>query len=101
MKFLDDVANSRTIGLPKHVKELTLSLQQGLYPAFIKRNSFLEIQRLIRMFPKLCASRFHIQKLKIDYMTYFSDMDQYDKLVDRLLSTAKAENEPKGKCSQL
>lgn len=53
------------------------------------------------MFPKLCASRFHIEKLKMDYMTYFHDMNQYDKLVTRLLSTANAENGPKGKSSQL
>lgn len=53
------------------------------------------------MFPKLCASRFHVEKLKIDYMTYFSDMNQYDKLVDRLQIATKAENGPKGKSSQL
>lgn len=36
------------------------------------------------MLPSICKSKLHIGKLKIDYMTYFDDMTEYDNLLARL-----------------
>jgi len=73
--------------LPGHVKELTLSLEQGLFPGFIKRDSFQEIQSAIRMLPSIFESKLNIEKVKIKYMTYFEDLADFDELVDKLHAT--------------
>lgn len=36
------------------------------------------------MLPSICKTKLHIGKVKLDYMTYFDDMAEYDNLLARL-----------------
>jgi len=39
------------------------------------------------MLPPMSESKHHVEKLNIEYMTYFEDMEDYNRLTERLYST--------------
>lgn len=39
------------------------------------------------MLPPICDSKVRVEKLNIEYMTYFDDMRNYNRLTDRLYQT--------------
>lgn len=41
----------------------------------------------MHMLPPMCESSLRVEKLNIEYMTYFDDMKDYNRLTDRLYQT--------------
>lgn len=46
----------------------------------------------MRLLPPVCGSNARVEKLNIEYMTYFDDMGDFNRLTDRLYQT-RVQNE--------